>query len=334
MERKRIIAIVIIAIILVGGLGWYYFFGMPREEKKTSPTVYIDAQNYTQWTLPWNFTNATPYATYYSFPHNVTNGGADDVNVILNFTAQYYNGTNWNPIYDGKRWLTRNLNITVSTVLAMGTYGPWYEFANKTNEGATYFIYFSYTDQTLMVTFQYSGDNPTIDGHTVFTYLAFDGNNNNKIDALDKAFNFTNTLGGTPYNNVLKVYTNKTDYSWQLASTYGWNETEPSDAPVTVAITSDRKTITWMIPFSLIGAEKAKYLGFAFQGFSYDWFPAGANATTLSKYNKIQLALTETNAPLTLTVPPQTTIRFYIKVAFLSRAKSGNYTFTFQPYIP
>jgi hypothetical protein len=177
------------------------------------------------------------------------------------------------------------------------------------------------------VRFQYLGDNPTIDGETVFAYLALDGNGNGILDASDKAFNFTSNPNRSNVNN-LKVYTPIPPSSWNTTATeYSWNgTTSPSSMPINAVISDDRKNITWAIPFSYIGAQKDAYLRFAFQTFGYGWSQYGANATTPAKWPQILLSLPQVTS---FKIYQQQTIKIYIRVKFESQA-SGDYSFVYQ----
>jgi hypothetical protein len=324
MERKWIIAIVIITIIVVGGLSWYIFFSTPPEEKKTGSIILLDGQNSTS--LVYNPTTV-PDSTAYS-PHNISNAGDAAAQVKLGTTVLYNNGTQWNKIFNGTQWTISNPNVTVSLVSVGNlTKGALIIQAyQKANEQSSYGVYFTHTDKEIYIKFQYLGDNPTVDNSgTVFTCLYFDGNGNGILDASDKAFNFTNNPNRLN-KNMLKVYTPETTSSWQFSTEYGWNETLPNNIPVSIATSSNRKNVTWTIPFNAIGAEKDMFLGYALQAFGYDWYPAGANSTTPNKYARVQLSLPTMGA---VAVSPQTTIKFYIKVTFAPTA-SGNYSFMFS----
>ena len=338
MERKRFIAFIIIIIVIVGGLGGY-FFVMPKEAPPAGPMIYIDAMNYTSALSPWHITANNTSATVYAL-HNITNAGEGNVDLKFNYTVSRYDGTQWVELFNGTKWLVSNPNVTVSLVNASGgLQAPWQIWPeHKAHEQSIYHVFFNYTDQAIYITFKYPGSDPTVDGQTVFNYLAFDGNGNSSLDGLDRAFNFTNNPSQSN-KNMLRVYTPKNASSWNSNYTakYEWNDDiSPANVPVTVAISSDRRNVTWTIPFNVIGAQKDKTIGLLVQAFGYDWYPIGANPTTPptpSKYSKILLSFPEPKSPFTFTVQPQTTVKFFIKVIFSGNA-NGEYSFTFQPYIP
>jgi len=322
MERKWLITIVIIAIIIVGGLGWYFLiWSAPREQQQVLK-VYMDNKNYTT-PLTWNLT-ATPGSMVYSSLHNITNLGNSSVNVAFTLNVYHHNGTHWIEEFNGTHWKVTPHYANARFVSAANVTKFWtIWWANKSHEQATYYFSFAHTDQMVYVTFWYQGENPTVDGTTVFTCICFDGNGNNLLDASDKAFNFTNNPN-RQYKNQLKIYKPRTTSSWNSSATeYSWNETLPIDIPVTVAISDNRKNITLAIPFNYIGAEKAKPLGFAVQAFSRDWGPAGADSTTPSRYQKVQLDLALLS---TFVLGPERTTWFYIGAEFTSGA-SGEYSF-------
>lgn len=344
MERKWLIAIILIAIIVVGVLGWYFLFGTPQQEQTTGPMLYVDGIPYNSTSITWNLT-ATPGATFYSF-HNATNPGNATVDAFFNYTASFYNVSSfqWTQIYNGKKWLISNQNVTASLVFANSTLSPLLIqlFHREVGELTTYFVYVNYTDQMLNIKFQYPGDQPAVDGQTVFTYLGFDGNANGILDASDQAFNFTNnpTRANT---NMLQKYTPANISAWNTVAnkTWSWNGTNlPSDMPVTVAITNNRKNVTWTIPYEVIGASKDSYIRVVIQAFGYDFFPTGATQTTPptpSKYYQLACLFPAPGTPFKFTVQALTTtpVRFYFKVTFSANAIAGTqYTFNFTATIP
>jgi hypothetical protein len=348
MERKGFIAFIILVIVIVGGLGGY-FFVMPREAPASGPMIYVDAMNYTSALTPWQITANNTSATVYTL-HNITNLGQGNVDLKFKYTVSRYNGTQWVTLFNGThwfngtRWLTSNTNsnVTVSLVRAYnGLQAPWnIQAFQKAIEKAPYSANINWTDQAIYITLNYLGTiTPTVDGQTVFNYLAFDGNANGILDASDKAFNFTNNPGLTPDKNTLRIYTPLNASFWNPTpvDTHNWNDdVSPASVPVSVAISSDRRNVTWTIPFNVIGAQKDKNIGLLIQAFGYDWFPSGVNDTTPptpSNYQRVTLSYPAPASPFTFTVQPQTTMKFFIKIIFTDKA-NGDYSFTFQPYIP
>ena len=342
MERKWLIAIVIIAIIVVGGLGWYFLF-MPKEEAEGPPKVYIDAQDYTI-PLVWNIT-AVKGASNMSIAHTLTNSETSPMNVTFSYTiwhfnttlnqwVQEWNGTHWTRRWNGTRWVEIKHNAT--TTLLSGANQTkissiaWAE--QKAGDQSTYYYSLKATDQMIYIDFQYPKEgNPTIDGQTVFTYLCLDGNGDKLLNENDKAFNLTNNPNRANVNE-LKVYQPQNTTSWNPTATeYSWNETtSPSTVPITVIISSDRRNITYAIPYNYIGAKINTKIGWAFQAFSKDWMPYGANQDTPDKYQQVQLSLPQ---KLNFVLEPQKTIRFYIKVTFDSTAV-GDYSFIYTAMVP
>jgi len=345
MERKWLIAIVIIAIIVVGVLGWYFFFGMPQQAPAAGQMLYVDGEPYNSTSILWNL-NATSSTSFYSL-HDVTNPGNVTVDVFFNYTASFYNvsSSQWVQIYDGNGWTIANPNVTASLVFTNNVLTPLLieQFIQKpSGELATWAVYINYTDQMLGIKLQYLGNQPAVDGQTVFTYLGFDGNGNNILDASDKAFNFTNNPNRANAS-MLQEYTPANSSAWNStpSNTYSWSgATSPSSVPVSVAISTDRKNVTWSIPYGVIGTEKDKYVGLLIQAFGYDWFPTGTGADqtvppTPDKYYKVGLLLPAPGTPFEFTVQPETTVKFLFKVIFNSDAIDGTrYSFTFNATIP
>lgn len=343
MQRKWLIAIAIIVIILVGVLGWYFFL-RPQEAPISGPTLYVDGILYSSSQLTWNL-NATPSTTLYSL-HDATNPGNATVNVFFNFTASFYNTTTgqWQQIYNGSQWLINNSNVTASLVVASGTLTPLQPqiFHRQVNENiATYHVFINYTDQVLNVKFVYPGSQPAVDGQTVFTYMGFDGNNNNKLDGADKAFNFTNNPNRNNAN-MLQEYVPASDIAWNAtaAGTWSWNGTNlPGDLPVSVSITNDRKNVTWTIPYGAIGASKDSIIGVVIQAFGYDFYPTLEGTSSLTppapaNYSKLDCRFPAPETPFKFAVDQQVTVKFYFKVFFFPNALSGTqYSFTFVPLL-
>jgi hypothetical protein len=334
MERKKFITLIIIIIIIISALGLYiYIFGVPRPE--TPPLVYIDGNDYTT-PVTWDSITAVAGQTFYNGPHNLTNADTSKVKVSFTLNVYHFNTTTnqWDTWFNGSQWLVRKSyikNVTlVSAASTMQLFGSGWASQRSVGENTTYTIFVNSTDDTVYFQLQYPKilTNPTVDGETVFSYICIDGDNDNLIDGADKAFNFTNNLNRTP-KNELKVYTPATPSSWQFNNTYTWNEnTSPSSVPISVTITDDRKNITWAIPFSYIGAQKDKTIGFALQAFSHDWYPtnvAGLNETTPAKYQEVGLVL---NPTATFTMQPDTSVIFYIRVQFDTGA-TGDYRFVY-----
>lgn len=346
MERKRLIAIIIIAIVVVGGLGWYYFFGTSSTPPPPAAVLYVDGRLYNSTSITWNL-NATPGATFYSL-HNASNPtlGNASANALFKYTASFYNvsSSQWMQIYNGTNWLISNPNVTVTMVLTSGTLATLMPsaFSRNVSEQSTYFVYIIYTDLALVIKFQYPGTQPAVDGHTVFTYLGFDGNADGILNpASDQAFNFTNNVDTNA--SMLKVYTPANGSSWNSTptNTYSWSgNTSSGTVPVSTAsiiITPDRKNVTWTIPYTAIGASKDSYIGVVVQAFGYDFSPTGANQTPAKYY---RLACFPPQVPtFGFTVPPTTTpeltVRFYFKVTFSTNAIADTkYTFNFTATSP
>lgn len=326
MQRKTLIAIVIIAIIIVGGLGWYQFFWIQPTEEEKPIQVFIDGNHYTT-PLVWNVT-AVNGTTIESDSHSLLNNETTAISATFNFTIWHYNTTSnqWIKEFNGTHWLINQTVATVLISLVNQTKVTRFMFAEKkTVDPGTYTVILMHTENTIYVKLMFNGGNPTVDGQTVFAYLAFDGNGNNILDAQDKAFNFTNNPNRQNINQ-LKVYTPISDYAWNTTATeYSWNETvPPSNVPVTVVMSDDKKNITWAIPFTYIGAERDATIGFFFQAFGYDYM-AGATPTLAAKYAKVTLSLVEV---MSFTLNPLETARFLIKVQFGASA-SGEYSFVY-----
>jgi len=338
MDRKWIIAIIMIAIVCVGFLGWYFLFGTQKAKKVAIADVYINTQSYTT-PIIWNLT-ASPNAMQQSPSYNITNRGSNATSMAFNYTIwhlennhwiEQWNGTRW---FNGTTWLSDSAPVQPSVAIVENTtYGPgWTAYANKplTGESSTYYYNLTYDDQRIYLDVNYLGSNPTIDGQTVFVYAAFDGNGNGVLDYKDKAFNFTSNPK-LPIENNLTIYTPASSSSWNTthnpANEYSWNgDTSPSQVPITVLCSNNRTNIMFAIPFSYIGATMGGSLGFVLQAFSHDWTPH-ANATTPAAYTKIPSLYLPTVASFNL--ESLTTLRFYTRAAFTSAA-SGDYSIVFQ----
>jgi hypothetical protein len=343
LKRKRLIAIIIIAIIVVGGLGWYYFFGTSSTPPPLAPVLYVDGRLYNSTSITWNL-NATPGATFYSL-HNASNptAGNASTKAVFSYTASFYNvsSSQWMQIYNGTNWLISKPNVTVTMVLTSGTLATLVlaAFSRNVSEQSTYLVYMIYTELALEIKFQYPGNQPAVDGHTVFTYLGFDGNANGILDASDRAFNFTNNPDRTDAN-MLQEYmpANATTWNSTAVNTYSWSgNTSSSNVPVSIVITPDRKNVTWTIPYTAMGASKDSYIGVMIQAFGYDFFPTGATQTTPPTPDKYyRLGCFPPSVPtFGFTVPAAMTIKFYFKVTFSANAIADTeYTFTFTAANP
>jgi hypothetical protein len=341
MERKWIIAIFMIAIVFVGFLGWYFLFRTQKAKTVAVAEVYINTKNYTtpNYNTPiiWNLT-ASPNATLQSPSYNITNTGSNATSMAFNYTIwhlennrwiEQWNGTRW---FNGTTWLADSATVQPSIAIVENTtYGPgWTAFANKTSSGesSTYYYNLTYNDQMIYLNLNYLGSNPTVDGQTVFAYVAFDGNGNGILDANDRAFNFTSNPS-LPIENNLRIYTPSSNSSWNTtpANEYSWNgNVSSSGVPITVVCSNSRTNIMFAIPFSYIGATMSGSLGFVLQAFSHDWVPSTANATTPANYTEISLNLPPV---VSFDLESHTTLRFYTRAAFASAAK-GDYSIVFQ----
>jgi len=325
MERKRLIALVIIAIIIVGVLGWYFLSTRPEETKPLQ--VFIDANHYT---TPLTLNATAVNGTMIESPsHDLINQEINPMRAQFTFNVWHYNtSTNqWTMEFNGTHWLVNQNVATILVSMGNQTKVSRFSYASlKKIDPSFYYVSLTHTDRMIYVNFVFTGRNATVDGETVFAYLAFDGNGNNTLDAQDKAFNFTNNPKRSSINQ-LKIYTPKNATAWNTTATeYSWNENvSPSTMPVAVVISNDRKNITWAIPFSYIGAQRDKNIGFFFQAFGYDWGVEGATPTTPAKYEKVSLALAEV---LSFNLEPLQTIRFFVRVWFGARA-SGDYSFVY-----
>jgi hypothetical protein len=329
MERKWLIAIIIIAIVIIGVFGWYFLFGTQNVTPKALAMVYIDARDYTT-PLTWNL-NAD-IAQVAQEPHNITNSENNATSISLSFTVWHLEGTEWVEQFNGTKWLVNNATVTPTIIVednATGVVGT--KWANKplTEESSTYQYSLLFNDKTIYLNLNYLGNNPTVDGQTVFAYAAFDINGNGTLNPSDKAFNFTSNPN-LPTQNELRIYTPADGSSWNTTSTdYVWNGTVSSDsAPIKVLCSDNRTNITFALPFSYIGATKGGKLGFVLQAFSHDWVTSDGKAATPSNYIQVPggLSLPPVNF---FTMKPHQTLAFYTKAMFTSVA-SGDYRVVFE----
>jgi len=332
MERKRLIAVIIIAIVIVAVFGWYFLYGAQNAKPTVLADVTIDKNDYT---VPINWTlTAVPSATNET-SHTISNDGNNATSIAFNVTIAHLEGTQWVEQFNGTNWLVQNKTVQPSiVVIGNTTAGPWTALANKPSSGesSTYSYNLTYNDQTIYFNLKYLGSNPTVDGQTVFAYVAFDGNGNGKLDGSDKAFNFTSNPR-LPFENDLKIYTPLTSSSWNTTPAYvspPWNgNVSPSNTsmPIEVLCFDNRTNITFVIPFSYMGATKNGQIGFALQAFSHDW--ATANSTTPAKYTVVPLSFPSIFSGGVFTMEPHTTLTFYTKAVFTSVA-SGDYSIVFK----
>ena len=340
MVSRRLIAIVVIVVVIVAFLGWYFFFGTPKQVETTSSTMYVDGILYNATQITFDL-NATQNAIYY-FPHNASNPTNATVPAFFNYTVSFYNVSNsqWTQVFNGTKWLKNQQNVSASLVYTNGSLTPWVNRALQKEDGnSTYAVYVNYTDTQLTIKFQYLyGNQPAVDGTTVFSYLGFDGDADGILDGQDMAFNFTNNPNRAEAN-MLQSYVPLNTTTWNsTAVTYpSWNgTTSPSDLPVSIAISADRKNITWTVPFSVIGASKDSYIGVVMQTFSYDFYPSGVSDNmppAPNKYYRLGCFLSVAQG-LSFSINPFATVDFYLKLVFSKNAIAGTkYSFTFIPGI-
>ena len=342
MDRKWIIATVTIAIVIVGFLGWYFLQGTQKAKTPlVSADVTINSNNY-RVPIIWNLT-AVPGATNESVSYIAHNAGANLTSVEFNSTiwqlvggswTEVWNGTKW---FNGTSWVVDHAPVQASIVFGenqtTGMYpNPTYGYANKSSESATYSYGLSNDDQKIYLTLNYLGSNPTVDGQTVFAYVAFNSNGNGNLDASDKAFNFTSNPG---LENDLEVYAPSGLNTWNstpIAPPYTWNgSASPNNVPITVLCSSNRANITFVVPLSYIGAQIGGNLGFVIQAFGHNWAPSSANATTPSNYRLYSLSLPSISSGTFPNLEPNANLRFYTKVAFTSAASAGaEYSIVFE----
>jgi len=334
MERKWVIAIIVIVIVIVGFSGWYLLHGTQKAKPIVSAKVTIDTNDYT---IPINWTlTAVPSATNET-SHNISNIGTNVTSMTFNVTIWHFEGNQWTQVWNGTKWFNGTRWVSASyaavqpsiVVVQNTTVGPWTAFAYKplSGDSATYYYNLTYNDQMIYFNLKYLGSNPTVDGQTVYAYVAFDGNGNGILDASDKAFNFTSNPSLSTEND-LNIYTPSSNSSWNTnpIGNYTWNGNVSSNsgAPITVVCSENRTSILFAIPFSYIGAQMGGNLGFALQAFSHDW--ATANSTTPADYTKVQLSFPPI---ISFSVEPNTTLTFYTKAVFTSKA-SGEYSIVFE----
>jgi hypothetical protein len=334
MERKWVIAIAMIAIVVVGFSGWYFLYGTQKAKPVVSADVTIDNKDYT---MPINWTlTAVPGATNET-SHTIINKGTNATSMAFNVTIWHLEGNQWTQVWNGTKWFNGTswvdksyAAVQASILVAANQTVPFanpYGFANKSFESSTYYYSLTYNDKMIYLSLNYLGSNPTVDGQTVFTYVAFDNNGNGVLDASDKAFNFT-INPNLPTENDLKIYTPSSNSSWN--ATPSWNGSiSSSSVPITVLCSSNGANITFAIPFSYIGAQMGGKLGFVLQAFSHDWTPSTANATTPSSYMTVSLNLPQAIGAFPSNLEPNTTQTFYIEVSFTSAA-TGKYSIVFK----
>jgi hypothetical protein len=337
MERKWIIAIVIIAIVIIGFSGWYFLHPTQKPKPVVSADVTIDNNDYT---IPINWTlTAVPGATNET-SHTLINKGTNAASMTFNTTIWHLEGNQWTEVGNGTNWFNGTSWVSASyaavqpSILVIGNKsgGSWKAFAYKplSGESSTYYYNVTYNDQMIYFNLKYAGSNPTVDDQTVFAYVAFDGNGNGILDASDKAFNFTSNPS-LSVENDLKIYTPSSNSSWNTNATseYAWNGSvsSNSNAPITVVYSDNRTDITFAIPFSYIGAQIGGKLGFALQAFSHNW--ATANATMPGDYTLVPLSFPSVTLSGSFNAEPNTTLTFYTEAVFTSEA-SGEYSILFE----
>jgi len=335
MERKWIIAIVIIAIVVVGFSGWYFLYGVQKPKPIVKADVTIDQNDYT---TPINWTLTAIPSTTNVTSHTITNKGTNATSMTFNVTISHLKGNQWIEVWNGTGWFngtrwvsSRYAAVNASIVVAENQSAPIsnpFGAATTSSGLSNYYYSLTYDDQKIYLNLDYLnlGGNPTVDGKTVFAYVAFDVNGTGVLGASDKAFNFTSNPG---LENDLEVYTPSGPNSWNAtpASPYAWNgSVSPGNVPINVSCSSNRANIKFTIPFSYIGAQMGGKLGFAIQAFGHEWNPTATNATTPSKYTRISISPLPA-APNTFpsNIQPNTTQRFYTEVVFATAA-TGNYS--------
>jgi hypothetical protein len=327
MERKRLITIIIVAIVIVGVFGWYYLFGMQNVQPTQLAKVNIDLKDYTT-PLIWNLTTASGVTQ--EFSHNITNSENNATSIGFNFTIWHLEGPQWVEQYNGTRWLVNNATAVPTIIVEDNvTAVSGTAFANKSSSGesATYYYSLVFSDKMIYLNLNYLGNNPTVDGQTVFAYAAFDVNGNGTLNPSDKAFNFTSNPS-LPTKNHLKIYTPATSSSWNKPANYSWNgNVSSNDVPITVLCSDNRTNITFAFPFSCIGATRGGYLGFILQAFSHNWVFSSANVTTPDS----RMTVSSLSLPSVTSFPmePHTTLTFYTKAVF-TPAASGDYSIVFE----
>jgi len=333
MERKWIIAIAIIVIVIVGFSGWYFLYGTKKAKPVVTADVTIDSKDYTI-PLVWNLT-AVPMTQE---SHNITNAGNNATSIGFNYTIWRLEGTQWVEQFNGTKWIVNNATVTPSIFVTSNVTGisePAYANKSSSGESATYYYSLIFNDKMIYLNLNYLGSNPTIDGRTVFAYAALDVNGNGTLNPSDKAFNLTSNPSLST-ENELEIFTPENSSSWNTTSTdYYWNGNVSSNAsvppPITVLLANNRTDITFAIPFSYIGATSGGHLDFVVQAFSHDWVTSNAKAPTLgNKFNYIPVpgGLVIPSLP-SFAIGPHTTQTFYTK-AVLTSAASGEYSIVFE----
>jgi hypothetical protein len=326
MERKWLIAIIIIAIVIIGVSGWYFLSRTQNVTPETSANVDIDGEDYTV-PIIWNLTADIAQAAQET--HNITNLGNNVTSIGFSFTVWHFEETRWVEQFNGTKWLVNNATVMPIIIVednATAVLGTAYANKPLSGESSTYQYSLVFNDKMVYLNLNYLGSNPTVDGQTVFAYAAFDVNGNGTLNPSDKAFNFTSNPSLST-ENQLKIYTPATSSSWMNSANYSWSGDVSSDnVPIKVLCSDNRMNITFAFPFSYVGATRGGQLGFVLQAFSHDWVPANANATALSQYISASLSLPSVNF---FTIEPNTTLAFYTKATFTSAA-SGDYSIVFE----
>jgi hypothetical protein len=336
MERKWLIAIALIAIVVVGFSGWYLLYGTQKPKPVVSADIAIDSKDYTV-PIIWNLTAVSGGTNQES--HTIINMGTNTTGMTFNTTIWHLAGNQWTKVGNSTKWFNGTTWISASQaavqpsifVIQNTTAGPWTAFANKSGESSTYFYSLTYNDKTIYFNLRYAGSNPTVDGQTVFAYVAFDVNGNGTLNPSDKAFNFTSNPS-LPKENELEIYTPANSSSWNTTpANYSWNGMQwngTNDVPITVLCTNNRTDITLAFPFSYIGATIGGHLGFVLQAFSHDWVTFHGKAPTLSNYIPVPRGLFFPPVA-SFSVEPNAAQTFYIEAAFTSAA-SGEYSIVFE----
>jgi hypothetical protein len=333
MERKWVIAIVIIAIVIVGFSGWYFLYGTQKAKPIVSADVTIDGKDYT---MPINWTLTAIPSAKNETGHTIINEGTNATSMAFNTTIWHLEGNQWTQVWNGTKWFNGTNWVSASHaavqpsifVIQNTTVGPWTAFANKplSGESSTYYYNLTYNDKMIYFNLKYPGSNPTIDNQTVFAYVALDVNGNGTLNPSDKAFNFTSNPS-LPTENELEIYTPENSSSWNTTPAWSGNISS-NDVPITVLCTDNRTNITFAIPLSYIGATVGGHLGFVLQAFSHDWVTSNGNAPTPSNYITVPGGLSFPQVASFL-VEPNTSLMFYTEAGFTSAA-SGEYSIVFE----
>jgi hypothetical protein len=325
----------------VGFSGWYLLYGTHKAKPVVSADVTIDNNDY-RIPIIWNLT-AIPGATNET-SHTLINKGTNATRMAFNTTMWHLDGNQWTEVWNGTNWFNGTTWVNAKyaavqpsiVVIGNTTGGSWTAFAYKPpEESSTYYYTLTYNDEMIYFNLKYAGSNPTVDGQTVFAYVAFDGNGNGILDGSDKAFNFTSNPS-LPTENNLTIYTPASSSSWNTAptGTFSWNgsvlsnsSAKSNSVPITVVCSSNRTNITFAIPFSYIGAQMGGKLCFALQAFSHNW--ATANATMPADYQPVKLSFPPITLSGSFNVGPGTTLTFYTEAVFTSKS-SGEYSIVFE----